>query len=375
MACFGRTAQPRVGQAIAGDGRLAALALSLATILAASTVDAQKLPQKSPARPETATAAESTTPAESSPARRVKPPPGVAPGPALRDLVTVEPGATCLERERLIDRVVRWLQRTHVEAALRVHVRGDSELATRVFFAVVRDPGDAAERRLDNAPSDCDQLHSAVALSIALAIEATLQHPGAGGEIPDEPSPAAGWKRKAPSRPMHLDLAVLGGATVGVLTGASLAGSPRLALSPWPWFEIAVAGLATHLSGETVEGVPGTFESTLLAGGLDACFGGETTQGAAFFMCIGGRAGSFRTRGHDFNMGNDKVTDWWAALALSGQGRFWLSGPFGVGTSVEALYALRQRRLVVRGFRAEDRGREVPDLGLTVTIGPVFRFF
>ena len=355
---------------MAGLGRAAPQTIVLAIVLVASSAVGQAVPGP---RPETATAPESRTAAESAQPSEAT---AVPPGRELSDLVTVEPGATCLDRDRLIDRVARWLQRSVIDAPLRVHVRGDPQLATRVFFSVVREPGDAAERRLDNVPSDCDQLHSAVALSIALAIEATLQNPeSAAGDVPDEPSKRPGWKRKATSRPAHLDLALLGGATVGVLTGASFAGAPRLAVSPWPWLEVALAGLATHLTGETVQDVTGTFASTLLAGGLDLCFGGETTQAVAFFMCVGGRAGSFRTKGDGFNMQNFERSDWWAALAVSGQGRFWFSGPVGIGTSVEALYSLRPRDLVVMGVDAPDSKREVPNLGLTVTIGPVFRFF
>ncbi|HKU37923.1 MAG TPA: hypothetical protein VJR89_07245, partial [Polyangiales bacterium] len=58
-------------------------------------------------------------------------PPG-KPAIALEDIVSVNPGATCLERGRLIDRVARWLERTQVTIPLRVQVRGDSELPTRV---------------------------------------------------------------------------------------------------------------------------------------------------------------------------------------------------------------------------------------------------
>jgi hypothetical protein len=297
-------------------------------------------------------------------------------GIALDEIVSVDPGATCLDRARLIERVARWLQRTEIGVPLRVQVRGDAELPTRVFFSVKTEPGESAERRLDNAPSDCDQLHSAVALSIALAIEATLQHPSGSGELPEVPDSPPGWQRKPPDRPIHLELAVLGGASVGVLTGASVAGSPRLGISPFSWLELSIAGLATHLSGETVAQVAGSFESTLLAGGLDACFGGETTQGVGFFMCFGGRLGSFRSQGANFNHGNlTSFAPWWA-LAGSGQGRFWITGSVAVGTSVEALYALAPHDIVVNNVDESAKlSKSVPRLGLSVTIGPVFRIF
>jgi hypothetical protein len=326
---------------------------------------------ESPAGKESASAAESspeaTTGAQSAPAAI-----------SLEQIVSVDPGATCLDRGRLIERVARWLQRTEVTVALQVHVRGDPELPTRVFFSVKTEPGESAERRLDNAPTDCDQLHSAVALSIALAIEATLQRPMGAGEVPEVPDTPPGWQREPPSHPVHLELAVMGGASVGVLTGASFAGAPRLGISPFSWLELSLVGLFTHLSGETVDEIPGTFESTLLAGGLDACFGGETTQGVGFFMCFGGRFGSFRGKGEAFDQADLTSFEPWWALAGSGQGRFWISSAVAIGTSVEALYALAARDIVVRpapGVDSPTVTRPVPQLGLSITIGPVFRIF
>jgi hypothetical protein len=350
--------------------------LSAAVVTPVTDVLAQTAPANlSPAPPEIATPAES-------PPRPETPAAGTAASPPperheLQDIVSVAAGATCLDRARLIGRIARWLQRTSIEAPLRVVVRGDAELPTRVFFSVVREPGDLAERRLDNAPSDCDQLHSAVALSIALAIEATLQRPlAAASDIPPEPVKTPGWQRPAPVRRPHLELTVLGGASIGVLTSPALGGSSRLSISPLPWLEIAIAGLATHLEGETFPMVAGSIDETVIAGGLDACFGGETVQGVGFFMCVGGRGGTFRSAGSGFNAQNLTHTSGWWALAGSGQGRFWLSGGIGIGTSVEALYSLVPRDLSALGMDgAPDRIKHLSRLGLSVTVGPVFRFF
>jgi hypothetical protein len=381
MACFGRTAQPRVGQGTAHTQRRV-LRHGLLMLLVAAAVQAPRAAAQDAPKAPSPAAAEIATPAESTRAPETREVAGLAAQPApqghsLQNIVTLAPGATCLDRDRLIDRVARWLQRTTIEAPLRVVVRGDSELPTRVFFSVVREPGDSAERRLDNAPSDCDQMHSAVALSIALAIEATLQHPlTAAGDIPDDAVKAPGWQRPPPPRRPHLELAVLGGASIGVLTAPALGGSSRLAISPLSWLEIAITGLATHVPGESVAPIVGSFTQTVVAGGLDACFGGETVQGVGFFMCVGGRAGTFRSAGMGFNTRNRAQTEGWWALAGSGQGRFWVSGVVGIATSVEALYSLVPRDLSVLGVDgAPDYVRHVPRLGLSVTVGPVFRFF
>jgi hypothetical protein len=380
MACFGRTAQPRVGQGTARTlpHALSGTVLTMLMLLAAASVRAQPAPTPPRAQRDPRQApAEIAAAAETSKGTRATSAPAAPEGHALEHIVTVVKGATCLDRARLIDRVARWLQRTTVEAPLRVVVRGDSELPTRVFFSVVREPGDSAERRLDNAPSDCDQLHSAVALSIALAIEATLGHSlTASGEIPDTPIPTPGWQRPQPARRVHLELAVLGGASVGVLTAPAVAGAPRLSVSPWSWLEIAFVGLGTHVTGERVTQVIGSFKETVLAGGLDACFGGETVQAVGFFMCVGGRAGTFRSEGDGFNSKDHTRSSAYWALSGSGQGRFWISSGIGIATSVEALYSLVPRDLSVLGTDGSpDFVRHVSSLGLNVTVGPVFRFF
>lgn len=378
MACFGRTAQATVGQGTATtrrralDRQLLIVLLTAAVPLAAAAQSAPRAPTPAPV--------EIPTPAKSPPPRETpQAASSAAPVPEshpLQKIVSLQSGATCLDRDRLIERVARWLQRTAIEAPLRVVVRGDPDNPTRVFFSVVREPGDSAERRLDNAPSDCDQLHSAVALSIALAIEATLQHPVPTGEIPPDQAKTPSWQRPPPARRAHLEFALLGGASIGVLTAPAIAGSPRLSISPLSWLEFAIVGLATHVSGETVEQIAGSFSETVLSGGIDACFGGETVQAVGFFMCVGGRAGTFRTVGKGFNMRDHTQTEAWWAIAGSGQGRFWLSSAVAIGTSVEALYSLVPRDLSVLGIDgAPDYVRHVPRLGLSVTIGPVFRFF
>lgn len=350
-------------------------------LAAAATQESRAAAQTAPAAPSPA-AAEIARPTESKPRAESSRLAGAAPskpaeGHALQTIVSVASGATCLDRDRLIDRVARWLQRTTIEAPLRVVVRGDSELPTRVFFSVVREPGESAERRLDNAPSDCDQMHSAVALSIALAIEATLQHPlTAAGELPQAADKAPGWQRPPPARHAHLELAVLGGASIGVLTAPAFGGAPRLSVSPLSWLEISIVGLVTHVTGEKVDLVAGSFTETVIAGGVDACFGGETVQAVGFFMCVGGRGGTFRSSGSGFNMRSRTLTEGWWALAGSGQGRFWVSRGVGIATSVEALYSLVPRDLSILGVAgAPDHVRHVPQLGLSVTVGPVFRFF
>jgi hypothetical protein len=293
---------------------------------------------------------------------------------AVEDIVEVDPGATCLERDRLAQRVARWLDRAAIDIALRVQVRGDPSVGTRVFFSVLTVPGSSAERRLDNVPSDCDQQHSAVALSIALAIEATLQQElaaAAGAVAVTLPK-----SRARPPQPMHLEISLLAGANIGVLTDTAVTVSPRLTLTALPWLQLALATLGTHLTDQRVETLTGRFDATVLAVGLDGCVGGEATQALGFYLCIGGRGGQFRSSGRDFGSASVRFSSLWWALAGSAQATFWLSSAVALGASVESLYAPTPRSITVRGTGSlPTRRRPVPSVALSVTVGPVFRLF
>ncbi|MEY4576799.1 MAG: hypothetical protein RL701_1502, partial [Pseudomonadota bacterium] len=172
-----------------------------------------------------------------------------APEPAedLLPTLSLDPGATCLERDRLVARVVRWREQSDIDAnsSLRVEVRGDARDPTRIFFFVElrgAEHTERTERVIEQAPSDCDQLHSAVALSIALALDASLsaahRHANILEDPPPQPAPAPS---RSPEQPKQytLDLALFGGASIGVVPSMTWAVTPRLQFGLAPWLAIA----------------------------------------------------------------------------------------------------------------------------------------
>jgi hypothetical protein len=297
----------------------------------------------------------------------------------LAEALSLDPGATCLEHDRLTARVVRWREQAGVAEAIRVQVRGDARLATRVYFSVLRVGTQPTERVLDNAPSDCDQLHSAVALSIALAIDALLagEHAARGPPaalLVPQPSAARGGRARAgPSG--SLEFGLQAGATVGVVPATAAAAFPRLQYSPFPWLAFVLNGLATRASGLAIAGTPGNFDATVLALGVDACFGGEAAERVSFFSCAGMRGGVFVTEGRyirDRALGRR----WWA-VAGSGQARAWILPSFALGISIEALYALAARDLVVESATPGSPAQRMSlsRFGLSIAAGPIFKFF
>jgi hypothetical protein len=290
--------------------------------------------------------------------------------------LTLVAGASCLERDRLIARIVHWREGAATDPSLRVHVRGDTRDATKVFFSVVRAGMEPAERLLDNAPLDCDQLHSAVALSIALAIDASMavaQRPPLTAAIPEQPA------RREPPREFgkHLEAALLAGASIGLVPSTTMVATPRIQYAPLPWLAFAVEGLGTYAHRLNVGSAPGQFDATLFALGVDVCLGGETAERMSFFTCAGARGGTFLTNAYGFTTRNYRASRNWWALTGSGQARAWLLPMFGIGIAVEAVFAVAARDLVVtvEGGTQTSQRLSVPRVGLSISAGPVFRFF
>ncbi len=328
----------------------------------------------------------------------------------LAEVVQVHPGATCLAADRLISRVARWRERESVDARIQVSVEGDAKVPTRVSFVVKEASGAHAERSLEDAPTDCDQLHAAVALSIALAIDATLLEADAKGAQaapppppPIKESPPAPPLRPLPAEqpapkpevveravlpvrharhaatngePLHLDVGLFGGANTGLLSAAALGLGTRISLSPAPWLSLAVVGLGTGVGEQTIASAPGLFDAQLIVGGLDACFLGQAIDGLELQGCVGARGGQMRTIGHSFPVASRVAPAAWWAFNGSGQARLWLTRWVAIGLSLELLVPTAEQVILVRGLNgARDRSLVLPRVGLSAGLGPVFRLF
>lgn len=393
MGCLGRSPQSTFGQAAQrlglslGRGRArgrkltrralawaaCAFAVSAFCWLGGETLQAQDTKSTDEARP-------ASEAAESSASDALDAGTTVAGSAGLEGQLTLDSGATCMERKRLISRIIRWRETEDVDATLRVQVWGDPKIATRVFFSVSRDGVNPAERTLANAPSDCDELHSAVALSIALAIDSLFassdRTPLTAAIEALEAKQDEQTETANPPYQRFWEADLLVGATLSVIPSMALAALPRVQYAILPWFAVGVEAILTR--GERIPFKAGTltFDATVLAIGLDACVGGETAERMSFYACLGGRGGGFSTQGYGVSS-SDLVTRPWWALAASSQARAWILPSFGIGIGIEALFALAQRDLVARSDQpgGAPQSQSVPPFGLAVSGGPVFRFF
>lgn len=99
--------------------------------------------------------------AQSSPEQRAQP----------ASVITVQRGASCLDAERFVAHVNMWLEGGAPPADLRVIVIGDTTNRQATTFEPQR--GSRVRKRdFRAAPKSCDELHAALGLAIALAIDA-----------------------------------------------------------------------------------------------------------------------------------------------------------------------------------------------------------
>jgi hypothetical protein len=366
MGCLGRSPQSLFGQAGQRYARWMQWVAWAAAMSAFWCVGTERLHAQDV--PDTAEAQEA--------AQQDAPDAGVS---GLEGQLTLDSGATCLERKRLISRIVRWRETENVDATLRVQVWGDPKIATRVFFSVARDGVDPAERTLANAPSDCDELHSAVALSIALAIDslfASRDPAPLTAALEDIQAKQEAKKLATPPYQRSWEVGLLVGATLSVVPSLAMAALPRVHFAVLPWFAVALEGIVTRAARVTFNTGPESYDATVLAAGLDACAGGETAERMSFYVCAGARIGGFSTQGYGFGSSELVTRPWWA-IAASSQARAWIFSSFGIGIGVEALYSPAERVLLVTADEGAGRTRSqsVPRFGLAVSGGPVFRFF
>jgi hypothetical protein len=290
----------------------------------------------------------------------------------LEQAVEFTPGATCLERELLLRRVARWLRRDDVDAGLTIKVQGSATRKNSASFAMVHVDGRRAERRIDDAPADCDQFHSALALSIALAIDATLSAPAPAGEEPLAPP--------EPSGPPYFRLAfgVLGHATAGVLTDVSGALSARAEVGFVPWLDVRGSFVASALSDQRFPNAEGRFDIQLLAGAIDACLAHSVAPHLRLAVCAGAMAGALQTRGHeDARLDARKDAKPWFGLDGSFEAQAELLPWLALVAGVDLVVPLATQRIIVAASdsNAAAGERELTSVGVLIGAGPVFRVF
>jgi len=319
---------------------------------------------------------------------------GLPPDVAVSDALSVDPGATCLEHDRLTEQVVTWLGRDEVDPRLTVVVEGDLDADHTLVFTL-HDRGEViAERVFSPGPSRCDDLHSVVALAIALALDATvLESVGIVPEPVPEPERERTPERELapivprpeappaspgpdlstpPDRPWRVRVRAGGLVTLGL--PPPLGGGPEIGLE-LGWRELVdlQVGVMGATSGPQPVDQDATLRIALWAGRADVCVGpalGRLRPRA----CGGLIAGSALGEGRGFGQ-NYQVVVPWVALAVGGDLRVALTRRLALSLDLDAVLSTVQpvfdvyEELGVRKLRDLPRFGGMLGAGLVIALG------
>lgn len=311
---------------------------------------------------------------------------------AVADALHVDPGATCLEHDRLTEQVVGWLERDELDPRLTIVVEGDP-IEVRTLHFTLHDRGqEIARRDFAPGPSRCEDLHSVVALAIALAVDATVlesvgitepeeevvpeppepepspPEPTAPVATPAPPPPSPGLDLEPRPRGWQLRARARGLVTFGAPPPVGGGGELGLEVG-WRNIVDLQAGLwATTAGPQPIE--DSTLLITLVAGRVDVC-GGPRIRRLRPRVCGGVLGGSALAEGRGF-VRDQRTAVPWVAMAFGGDLRIELMprldlslGLDGLVTVVRPVFSVTEE-LQVRQLRDLPRFSGAFGLGFVV---------
>lgn len=311
-------------------------------------------------------------------------------GPADADDVVTRPlsealivqRAECLETESLARAVTRWLGQAAIDRRISISVRKEGDA---IVYGLHRDDVLVGQRTVTSLPEGCVELTTALALSIAVAIEATFF----GGEeadatpadrAPARPPSAAVTKRARASPPRRPSRGATAPVPHAVVTGElgllwnTLPGVRPLASAgvDVAWSRHLVTRTAV-LATTAVASPLGTgeVETSLYAGRADACGIGPTKR-LELRACLGLAWGFVPSRGVGFLDGRSRAQPW-LGLPLRGEGRLVLGRDgarpvWGIVVATDLIFSLRRAQMGVVDPTVEPRRAEQHTAVLTLPL-------
>lgn len=306
---------------------------------------------------------------------------------AVSDILSLDPGATCLEHDRLTEQVVTWLERDEIDPRLSVVVEGNPTEVHTLRFTLWARGEVIAERVFAPGPSRCQDLHSVVALAIALALDATvLESVGIAASEPEiepppprppavpppvvvqaEPRPDPGPDLTPRERPWSWGLH--GGGLISIGAPPPLGGGAELGaeLSWRKRLDVQLGMIVTSAGPQPIEDA--TLDITLLAGRADVC-GGPPMGRVRPRFCGGLVVGGAMAEGRGFVRDFQSVVPWVAA-AFGGDLRVLLVDRLAVSFDLDGLVSLVRPVFDVREELQVRKLRDLPRFSATFGVGLV----
>lgn len=301
--------------------------------------------------------------------------------------------AECLEAESLVPAVARWLGQEEIDRRISIAVRRDDGA---VVYGLYRDSTLVGRRTVTNLPSGCAELTTALALSIAVAIDATFfgaeQQPDAVPSPVPSATPSPVTPPRAPARPRPKRRLRAPAARQATLRGeAGLLWTTLPAARPLFSAGIDIAWsrhleTRTSILAATATTSPlgsGEVETRLYAGRADACAASPAWR-LELRACLGLGWGFVEARGIGF-LDRRSPSQPWLALPVRGEVRipFEHTGArlsWGLLAAMDLVITLRRAQIGVVGQWQEAQPRAeartavltLPVLGGAATAGLYF---
>ncbi|MBN1655448.1 MAG: hypothetical protein JXA30_16905 [Deltaproteobacteria bacterium] len=284
---------------------------------------------------------------------------------SLSQAISVDPRATCLEHATLVREVGKWLEKNTIDRRIRIEVEGSRSDPDKAMFTIYK--GDKFPNRsyFDSTADLCAEFHSALGLSIAMAINATFIEPP-----PKEGEAGPGYDQRSLFAAQLLgSYSILPGVAPGI----------QAYFESWYHWIALRAGIMGFLTFDQSinDDINGKFDATAIAGYIDICTGEKLIYGLRFVLCAGVSGGQFRTEGTNDDgsalVRTESRTFPWAAPSLGGSMAYELSDWIEVAVSADLFVSLWSRTIQVTYFDETPAARkDLPLLGVTIGIGPVF---
>lgn len=304
----------------------------------------------------------------------------------LADALVVEPGATCLDRETMLEHIRSWRDQDQVHHQIAIRVRGSSNDPDAINFVMWFGDEVVIERSFDDAPNSCTDLHAVVGLAIAIALDDALPvelgivdpepveqvHAGES-DVPDfTDEPPEPPRRRGPAAA----LTAAAGAFVGVTPRASFGGLLSFDIRPLEHFDVRMGALATHLPGFELDASgydEGRVAVTVAAGRIDLCWGTAPRRVRAR-ICAGAAGGAAISAGRGYTSDFRRSTPWFAGLLGADLGAR-IIGPLSLELRVEGVFPFQRTVLDVRSTGGQLLARErFAVAGVIVSVGPRIEF-
>jgi hypothetical protein len=292
------------------------------------------------------------------------------------EALTVE-GSVCIGRDDLARELAERLGRDRVDNDIRVVVRGSPNGAS---FSILRNGQSLGERRLE-AGTNCAKLRSALAVAIAVAMDAAVNEEKKPPALTPGVDPAARGPEVGPlaqtkaviesHHPRSLSIGGFGAVLIDVLPVVVVGGGVSFGYAPLPPLRLRASFIATD-SGTVALGSAG-LHASLLAGRVDGCavFGQARM---APHLCLGVAGGAARADG--FGLATDySIERPWVAGLLRGDLQVRVIAGLTVDVGVDAVLPfvapLYEIALPSGSTETQDR---TPFLGFAADLGVAYDF-